>query len=213
MRKQTFDAVLDIPAGRIHLVAADRTDATVEILPADPATSRDVQAAERLAVTRADGVLRIEAAKPANRLLGSPGAVEVTVQLPAGSRVQAKVAAGELRGAGRLGDVTVDSAQGSIELEEAGSAQLTLQAGDIVVGRLTGSAQLSTQKGDLRVAEAVAPEGSLTLRTQDGDITVGARTASLDASTAYGRIDNSLTGSGLTIHATTSRGDITARGI
>ncbi|WP_305784670.1 DUF4097 family beta strand repeat-containing protein [Symbioplanes lichenis] len=207
------NVVLDIPAGRIHLVATDRTDAAAEVLPADPSRSRDVQAAGRIEVTHADGVLRIEAAKPEHRLLGSSGSVEVTVQLPAGSRVEARAAAAELRGTGRLGDVTVEVAQGSIELDEAATARLTLQAGDIVVGRLTGSAQLGTQQGDLRVAEAVATTGDLTLRTEGGDITVGARTASLDAATAYGRIDNSLTGSGLVIHATTSRGDITARGL
>jgi MDMPI C-terminal domain len=32
-------AVLDIPAGRVRLIAADRADTTVEVLPADPATA------------------------------------------------------------------------------------------------------------------------------------------------------------------------------
>ncbi|MDF3145254.1 hypothetical protein PBV88_29370, partial [Streptomyces sp. T21Q-yed] len=47
------------------------------------------------------------------------------VQLPAGSRVEAKAAAAELR------------------------------AGDVSVGRLGGPAEISTQKGDLDIAEAV----------------------------------------------------------
>ncbi|MEU6695553.1 hypothetical protein ABZ927_36020, partial [Streptomyces massasporeus] len=98
-------AVLDIPAGHIRLIAADRTDTTVEVLPADPAKSRDVKAAEQIEITHHDGVLRIEAPGAKNRILGPSGAVEVTVQLPAGSRVQAKAAAADLRGVGRLGDV------------------------------------------------------------------------------------------------------------
>lgn len=210
-------AVLDIPAGRIRLIAADRTDTTVEVLPADPAKSRDAKAAEQIEITHHDGVLRIETPAAKNRLLGHPGSVEVTVQLPAGSRVQAKGAA-DLRGVGRLGDVTYDAAQGTVKLDETGSARLTLLAGDITVGRLGGPAEITTHKGDLRIAEAVT--GTVALRTEQGDITVAAAhgvCASLDAGTGHGRIHNALKNAdgatGLTIHATTAQGDITARSL
>ncbi len=49
-----------VPAGRIQVIAADRDDTVVEVLPANPAKSRDVKAAEQTAVAYADGVLRIE---------------------------------------------------------------------------------------------------------------------------------------------------------
>jgi hypothetical protein len=222
---QTFDTpaaistVLDIPAGRIRFIAADRADTTVEVLPDDSAKSRDVKAAEQTQVTYEDGVLRIESSVAKNRLLGPSGSVEVTVQLPAGSRVEAKAASAELRGVGRLGDVAFEGAQGSVKLDETESARLTLLAGDVSVGRLGGPGEISTQKGDLRVVEAV--RGTLTLRTEHGDIAVGAArgvSAALDAGTAYGRIHNTLkntdgAAAGLSIHATTSYGDITARSL
>ncbi|MGW6545405.1 DUF4097 family beta strand repeat-containing protein [Streptomyces massasporeus] len=212
-------AVLDIPAGRIRLIAAERTDTTVDVLPADPAKSRDNKAAEQIEVTHHDGVLRIEARAARNRVLGHSGSVEITVQLPAGSRVQAKGAAADLRGVGRLGDVTYDAAQGTVKLDETGSARLTLLAGDITVGRLGGPAEITTQKGDLRIAEAMT--GTVVLRTEQGDITVTAAhgvSASLDAGTGLGRIHNTLknadgAAAGLTIHATTTQGDITARSL
>jgi len=212
-------AVLDIPAGRIRFIAADRADTTVEVRPADATRSRDVKAAERVAVAYGDGVLRIEAPKATNRVLGTAGAVEVTVQLPAGSRVEARAASAELRGVGRLGDVAFEGAHGSVKLDEAASARLSLQSGGVSVGRLGGPARISTQDGDLHVAEAVA--GTVTLRTDRGDITVGAAggaSASLDAATSYGRIHNALrntdgAAAGLSIHATTAHGDITARSI
>jgi DUF4097 and DUF4098 domain-containing protein YvlB len=211
--------VLDIPAGRIRFIAADRTDATVEVLPLDAAKSRDVKAAEQTRIEYADGVLRIEAAPAKNRVLGHSGSVEVTVQLPAGSRVEAKAAAADLRGVGRLGDVSYECAQGTVKLDETDGARLTLQSGDITVGRLGGDGELRTQKGDLRITEAV--RGTVTLRTEAGQITVGAArgvSATLDAGTAYGRIDNALRNTDgaaaqLTIHATTSYGDITARSL
>ncbi|WP_430781101.1 DUF4097 family beta strand repeat-containing protein [Actinoplanes sp. G11-F43] len=205
---------LDIPAGRIQFIAADRADSTVEVRPASSSSNQDVAAAERVQVAHQDGVLRIEAAPAGNRLLGSSGSVEVTVQLPAGSRVDAKTASADIRGVGRLGDVTVESAQGTIKLDETISARLTLQAGDITVGRLGGPAEIRTQHGDLTVTEAVT--GAVTLRTDKGDITVGAVSGSLDAGTTYGRIDNALRNTGdsdLTLHATTSFGDISARSL
>ncbi|MGK5629193.1 DUF4097 family beta strand repeat-containing protein [Streptomyces sp. URMC 123] len=207
--------VLDIPAGRVQLIAADRADTTVEVLPTDASRSRDVKAAEQIEVAYGDGVLRIAAPAAKNRLLGTSGTVEVTVQLPAGSRVEAKAALAELRGVGRLGDVTFESAQGTVKLDETASAQLALRSGDVSIGRLGGPAHISTEKGDLRIAEAA--HGTVTLRTEHGDISIGAArgvSASLDAGTTYGRIHNALRNTdgaaGLTIHATTAYGDITA---
>ncbi|MCX5612940.1 DUF4097 domain-containing protein [Streptomyces sp. NBC_00047] len=211
-------AVLDIPAGLVRFIAADRADTTVEVRPANASKSRDVKAAEQTTVEYVDGVLRIEAAPAKNRILGHSGSVEVTVQLPAGSRVEAKTAAAELRGVGRLGDVTLEAAQGSIKLDETAGARLTLLAGDISVGRLGGPAEISTAQGDIRIAEAV--RGTVVLRTQAGDVSVGAArgvSASLDAGTGLGRISNALKNTDgaaeLSIHATTAHGDITARSV
>ncbi|WP_369389825.1 DUF4097 family beta strand repeat-containing protein [Streptomyces sp. CG1] len=211
-------AVLDIPAGRVQLIAADRGGTTVEVLPADASKGRDVKAAEQIEVVYGDGVLRVEAPAAKSRLLGHSGFIEVTVQLPAGSRVEAKAAGAEFRGVGRLGDVTFEGAQGSVELDETEGARLTLQAGDVSVGRLGGPAEISTQKGDIHIAEAV--RGTVTLRTQAGDVSVGAAagvSASLDAGTSSGRIRNALKNAdgtpGLNIHATTACGDITARSL
>ncbi|MFJ2864318.1 DUF4097 family beta strand repeat-containing protein [Kitasatospora sp. NPDC087314] len=214
-----ISAVLDIPAGRIRFTATDRADTTVEVLPADASKGRDVKAAEQIEVAYGDGALRIEAAPAKNRILGNFGSVEVTVQLPADSRIEAKAASAEFRGVGRLGDVTFESAHGSVELDEAESARLTLLSGDISAGRLGGPAEISTQKGDIRITEAV--RGTVTLRTEHGGISVGAArgvSASLDAGTSYGRIHNALKNTDgadavLTIHATTAYGDITARSL
>jgi len=190
-------ALLDIPAGRIQFIAADRADTAVEIRPVDASKNRDVQAAEQTQVEFADGVLRISG-EARNQIFGASGSVEITVGLPAGSRVEAKAASAEFRGVGRLGDIAFEAAQSDIKLDEAASVRVTTQAGDVTVGRLTGSAEISTQKGDIEIG---VPAGL---------------SASLDAGTTYGRISNSLKNdgtAGLTIRATTSYGDITARSL
>ncbi|MFF8607882.1 DUF4097 family beta strand repeat-containing protein [Streptomyces sp. NPDC015346] len=210
-------AVLHIPAGRIRFIAADRADTTVEVLPADASKSRDVKTAEQTEVTYSDGVLRIETPPAKNRILGASGSLEVTVQLPAGSRVDGKAAAAEFRAVGRLGDVAFDGAYRHIKIDEAASVHLTALDGDVEVGRLNGPAQISTARGDIRIAEAV--RGTVDLRTQSGDIAVNAAagvSAALDAGTDYGRVDNALKNDGthgLDIRATTSHGDITARSL
>lgn len=190
-------AILDIPAGLVQLIAADRDDTAVEIRPADASKSRDVKAAEQTEVEFADGVLRIKG-HARNQLLGASGAVEITVQLPAGSRVEAKAASAEFRGVGRLGDIAFEAAQSDIKIDEAASVRLTTQAGDVSVGRLTGSAEINTQKGDITIGVAAG------------------LSAAMDAGTSYGRISNSLKNNGttdLTIRATTAYGDITARSL
>ncbi|KAB8181552.1 DUF4097 family beta strand repeat protein [Nonomuraea phyllanthi] len=209
-------AVLAIPAGRVQFIAADRTDTAVEILPANPSKGRDVKAAEQTRVDYADGVLRIET--PAkNHYPGPSGAIEVTVKLPAGSRVEAKTASAEFRAVGRLGDVAFEGAYRQIKLDEAASVRLTAIDGDVEVGRLTGPAQISTARGDIRIAQATA--GTVELRTESGDISVGAAagvSAGLEARTGHGGVTNTLKNTGvleLDIHATTAYGDIVARSL
>ncbi|RFU39912.1 hypothetical protein DZF91_19675 [Actinomadura logoneensis] len=218
----TFDtpapisAVLDLPAGRVQLIAADRSDTVVEVLPAKASKGRDVKAAEQTTVEYADGVLRI-GTPVKNQYFGPSGAVEVTVKLPAGSRVEARASATELRGVGRLGDVAFEGAYRRIKLDETAALRLTAVDGDVEVGRLGGAAEISTTRGDITVAEAKG--GKVVLSTQSGDITIAAAagvSASLDAETSYGRVSNALKNDGapeLEIHATTSSGDITARSL
>lgn len=221
---QNFDtatpisAVLDIPAGRVQFIAADRADTTVEVLPANASKSRDVKAAEQAEVAYADGVLRIGAPAAKNQYFGPSGSIEVTVQLPAGSRVEVKSSCAEFRGVGRFGDVAFEGAQGAIKVDEAAGVRVTTSGGDVSIGRLGGPAEISTGRGDIRIAEAV--RGAVVLRTQMGDVSVGAAagvSASLDAGTGYGRIHNALKNTdgdaGLNIHATTDHGNIDARSL
>jgi hypothetical protein len=153
-----------------------------------------------------------------HRVLGSTGAVGVTVHLPAGSRVGASAASVQFTTTGPLGEVTFDSAQGTVNIGQAATARLAVTDGDITAGRLGGDAEIRTMTGDIRIAEAAG--GTLVLRTETGAITVGAAAgacAALDAGTTMGRVRNALKNAGgtpgLRIHAATTVGDITARSL
>ncbi|MFJ8888246.1 hypothetical protein ACIRJR_33260 [Streptomyces sp. NPDC102402] len=209
-------AVFDVPTGRVQVIAATRTDTVVEILPMNPAKSRDVKVVERVVVEFDAGVLRVGVPTRHQRF-GPSGAVEVTVRLPAGSRIEGRADATEFRGVGRFGEIDFEGAYRRVKIDEAGSVRLAVVDGSVEVGRLGGSAEISTGRGDIRIAEALG--GVVVLRTQQGDISVGAArgvSASLDAGTTYGRVGNDLRNDGtatLDIHATTSKGDITARSL
>lgn len=211
---------LDVPAGRILFTATERADTTVEVRPADASKNRDVKLADNTTVEYAEGAVRIRSvAKKASQILGPSGAVEVTVQLPAGSTVEATTASAEFRTVGPLSEVVYTSAHGPIALGEVAAARITSSASDITIGRLTGPAEVRTSSGDITIDEAV--RGSVVLRTDAGSVSVGAAagvSASLDAGSAHGRIRNSLTNTdganaALNVHATTAHGDITAHSL
>ncbi|UJW29718.1 hypothetical protein L3Q67_31390 [Saccharothrix sp. AJ9571] len=208
-----ISAVVEIVAGRIEFVAADRADTAVEILPADASKSGDVKVAEQTEVDYGDGVLRIR--WQTTGLLGGSdsGSVAVTVQLPVGSQVDAQAASTEFRTVGRLGDVKFEGVQAPVTVDEAASVHITVVDGDVEVGRLGGPAEISTVQGNIRIGEAV--RGKVVLSALSGDISVGTAAgvmASLDAG-GGGRIKNSLRNDGtaaeLDIHATTTEGTIT----
>ena len=207
--------VLDIPAGQVRLVASERTDTTVEVLPSEASKRRDAKAAQQTTVEFGEGVLRIATADP-SKILGSSGSLDVTIALPAGSRIEGKAGGAELYSTGRLGEVAFDGGYRTVELDEVGSARIKMHMGDVSIAKLTGPAQLRNGKGDITVAEAVA--GAVDLRTDMGDLKIAAApgvSGTLDASSAYGRITNALknsegAGAGLNIKATTSHGDIIA---
>jgi len=112
--------VLEIPAGRVQFAAGERADTVVEVLPADPPKNRDVKAAEPAVVTYEDKTLRIRTHEPHDKLFGASGALAVTVELAAGSRVEAKTAGCEVRGVGRLGGPSeITTARGAIRIAEA----------------------------------------------------------------------------------------------
>lgn len=205
-------AVLTIPAGRVQVIAAERADTTVEVRPTDPAKRSDVRAAERTTVAYADSVLRI-------RTDGSEtkGSIEVTLQVPAGSGVEATAASAEFRTVGRLGDLVVEGAYREIVVDEAASVRLSAVDGDVRIGRLGGPAEISTTRGDIRIAEAAG--GAVVLSTRSGDIEIAAAagvSAALDAGAGHGRVSNALANDGgatLAIRATTDHGDIVARSL
>lgn len=174
-----------VAAGSIRFTASDRLDTVVEVLPRDPERDQDVRAAEQTEVTYASGVLTVRTPKQ-RYLVGRTGTVDVTVELPTGSRVDMTGAWAQVLGEGRLGEVRAKTSSGDVRLDTTGPLQLTASHGSIAVDRIEGMAEITTSSGSLRVGIV---DGPAVLKNSHGTTTVGAATGDLRVSGANGDID------------------------
>ncbi|MEE1796854.1 DUF4097 family beta strand repeat-containing protein [Streptomyces sp. BE308] len=174
-----------VDAGSLQFAASDRLDTVVEVRPRDPKKDKDVRAAEQTEVTFASGVLTVRTPKQ-RYLVGPTGTVDVTVDLPTGSRVDATGSWTQVLGAGRLGDVRVKTSSGDVRLDTTGPLHLTASHGSITVDRVEGPAEITTSSGSLRVGLV---DGTAVLKNSHGTTTVGATTGDLRVSGANGDID------------------------
>ena len=182
---QPISAVIDTVAGHVWINASDRADTVVDVRPTAEAEDSDVQAAQQTLVEYADGRLSVTA--PRNRLrslFGRPPSIDVTIELPTGSRVEVKAAA-EIRGTGRIGECTFDSSAGSIRLDQTGRLKLRTGAGDVSVARMAGAADVATSSGKVWIGEI---DGTAAVKSSNGDITLGDVTGDVQLKTANGDI-------------------------
>ncbi|MFD0899696.1 DUF4097 family beta strand repeat-containing protein [Actinomadura sediminis] len=214
----TFDtpdeiaAAVETAGGLVRFRAADRADTVVDVRPSDPAREFDVQAAEETRVEFEAGRLSVKTPRYTVRsLVGSPPSVEVTIDLPTGSHVEAK-SGGHFRAEGRLGDTDLDTAAGFVRLQETGRLKVRAAAGEISVqrasghievvsaaakirlGEITGTASVKASNGDITIGDVA---GDARLVNANGDVLIGRSRAELHAKTAHGsvRIGEAVSGS------------------
>ncbi|MEV4053781.1 DUF4097 family beta strand repeat-containing protein [Amycolatopsis sp. NPDC049688] len=200
---EPITATLDVSVADVRIVAGDRTETTVEVQPADPGDTEDVKAAAKTRVEFADGELLVKGPKYTTKLWGKGGALHVTVELPAGSRVRATSAMGDFHVTGRLGDSRLKTSVGNIHLDETSRLEANTATGDVFVDRATGHAEVGTGSGELRIREI---DGTAVLKNSNGETRVGEVTGDLRVSTANGDIlvDRAHAG----VNAKTAAGDI-----
>ncbi|MET7481277.1 DUF4097 family beta strand repeat-containing protein [Streptomyces sp. NPDC005648] len=153
---QVFDtpepilATIELNVGHVRITAGDRTDTTVDVLPADHAEFRDLVTAAEAVVT-CDGAELLVSVPSAGDLPRSGGAVSVAIELPAGSAVYGKARAADFHGTGRLGECRIAVDCGHIRLDRTGSLHLDSLLGNVTVGRVSGDVEAVAESGDLRI--------------------------------------------------------------
>lgn len=170
-----------------------------------------MRTADQTEVTFAGGVLTVRTPKSNLLGLGRTGVVDVTVELPTGSRIDVTGAWTQVLGEGRLGEARVKTSSGDVRLDTTGPLKLIASHGSITVDRVEGSAEITTSSGSLRIGVV---DGSAVLKNSHGTTTVDAATGDLRVSGANGdieirRAEGSVTAT--TAHGTLRVGEV-ARG-
>ncbi|MEU5715374.1 DUF4097 family beta strand repeat-containing protein [Streptomyces sp. NPDC020403] len=198
-------------AGSIQFTAGDRSETVVEVRPRDPKKDMDTRAAEQTEVAYTHGVLTISTPKAG--LLGRGGTVDVTVELPTGSRIDTTGAAAHVIGEGRLGEVRVKTSAGDVRLDTTGPLHLKAAHGSITVDRVQGLAEITTNTGNVRVGLVDGPavlknsHGATTVGTVTGDLRVSGANGAIDIARAESSVAGTTTNGGLRV-AEVVRGDV-----
>ncbi|GAA3299768.1 DUF4097 family beta strand repeat-containing protein [Streptomyces cinereospinus] len=192
-----------VEAGSIQFTASDRLETVVEVRPRDPKKDLDMRTADQTDVTYAGGVLTVMTPKPSLFGLGRTGVVDVTVELPTGSRIDMTGAWTQVLGEGRLGEVRVKTSSGDARLDTTGPLNLTASHGSVIVDRVEGGAEITTSSGSLRVGLV---DGPAVLKNSHGTTTVGAVTGEARVSGAHG--DISIDRAEDSVTATTAHGTV-----
>jgi len=202
---EPISVTVELGLGDLRVVASDRTDTLVEVLPSNPAKKADVAAAAETRVEYAGGMLVVKA--PSRWLYSFRGAgsesVDVRIDLPAGSHLDAKVGAGPIRSTGRVGNCRAKTGVGEIRLDETDALEASTGAGEISVGAATGRADVSTGTGALRIGSV---SGAATVKNSNGDTWIGDVGGDLRVASANGSIVVDRAGS--TVVAKTANGDV-----
>ncbi|GAA0233707.1 DUF4097 family beta strand repeat-containing protein [Cryptosporangium japonicum] len=199
---QPISADIAMTAGEIRIVASDRRDTVVTIAPADAFNDRDVRDAEDTEVDFTSGRLTVRGPRSYSpfRRAGTP---DVTIELPAGSAVDARLGAGAIRCTGPLGDTRLKSGAGDLQVEDAASLRASTGFGVVSAGHVAGDADLTTASGRLTVQSVGGRAG---LSNSNGDTWIGAAGGALVVKSANGSITAARTTGRVT--ANTAVGDI-----
>ncbi|MFI9045936.1 DUF4097 family beta strand repeat-containing protein [Streptomyces sp. NPDC053427] len=196
-----ISATLEFDIGTVRITAGKRTQTVVEVLPRSSTEEADVRTVQQTQVTYSNGKLLVKGPRKRS-LFGTPGALEVSIELPAGSDVRGSSPLGNFVCEGPLGDCRIKTSVGDIQVDEADTVSLKTSHGDILldhakgnaevvgagrvdIGKLAGAASVGNVNGETTIAEVA---GELRASSSNGPISVGVAHAGVEAKSANGGI-------------------------
>jgi hypothetical protein len=196
---------VELGIGDLLIAAGDRTDTVVDVRPSDPTKTADVVAAERVRVEYEDGRLLVKATRAWKQYTprGGREAIDVRIDVPAGSQVHGEGGIVTMRGTGRLGECRYKTGVGDIRIEHAGSVELKTGSGNISVERAVGRAAITTSSGVLRIGTI---DGPAVIKNSNGHTHIDGVTGDLRVNAANGTITVDQAEAG--VEAKTSNGDV-----
>ena len=188
---------LDVTVGVafVDVVASDRPDAVVEVVPSTPGRGGDESLARDSTVSFDGGRVRVKVPRRFN-LFSKGDSVDVRCEVPTGSRVTIENSYGSVRTRGVLGDARIAAKYGGVTADTVADLVLDAPYGSSDIAEVTGRLDVSAGHGVVRVAEV---QGDARLRAAHGSMELGTAAGAVDAATSGAlTIDRAL-------------GDVTAR--
>jgi hypothetical protein len=188
---------LDVTAGVafVDIVASDRPDAVVEVVPSKPGRSGDESLAREATVSFDSGRVRVKVPRRLN-LFGRSDSVDVRCEVPTGSRVTIENAYGSVRARGVLGDSRIVAKYGGVTADTVANLILEAPYGSTDIAEVTGRLDVTAGHGAVRIAEV---HGDARLRASHGTMELGIAAGNVEVATSGAlTIDRAL-------------GDVTAR--
>jgi hypothetical protein len=175
-----------IGVGDVRIIASDRNDTVVSVTPSDLSKQSDLQAAQNTRVEFSQGTLLVKAPRSWKRYtpFGGGESIDVTIELPARSRVEAAADVANFTSRGRLGECRFTTAVGKIRIDEAGPLHVNTSGGNVSVDRMTGRGEI-TGSGQISIGEI---DGSAVIKNLNGVIWVGDVTGDLRCNSANGDV-------------------------
>ena len=186
---QPIAVTVEVFLGQVEIIASDRTDTVVEVRPSNAAKKEDVRAAQETEVDFAAGHLTVKG--PGGwKMYTLPRAwhtpsIDVTIEVPTGSRVHATGNLCRFLATGELGQCELKNSLGDLHLEKAGSLELRTSSGNITVDEVVGRANVTSGNGTVRIGEI---NGSAVVKNSNGDTTIREVIGDLQVNTANGNI-------------------------
>ena len=181
-----IDLAINLPVGIIEVLAGDRTDTVVTVSPTNPAKAVDRRGAEETTVDFDGRRLTVTGPKPRFSVIGPTESVDVTVELPSGSRLTAEISVGGVRTVGRLGNTRIKASTGPVDIDATGDLWLRASHGNATVATVEGAIEVTADHGQIRVGSVT---GDAILKASHGSIMVGEAGGDLDAKLSYGDLD------------------------
>jgi hypothetical protein len=191
-----IDLDVTVGVGLVDIVASERTDAVVAVVPSKPGRGGDESLAREATVSFDNGGVRVKVPRRLN-LFGKNDSVDVRCEVPTGSRVTVETAYGSVRARGVLGDCRIVAKYGGVTADTVANLVLDAPYGSTDIAEVTGRLDVTAGHGVLRVAQV---HGDARLRASHGSMELGTAVGDVEAATSGAlTIDRAL-------------GDVTARG-
>jgi hypothetical protein len=188
---------LDVTVGVafVDIIASDRADAVIEIVPSKPGRGGDESLAREATVSYDSGGVRVKVPRRLN-LFGKGDSVDVRCEVPTGSRVTVENAYGSVRARGVLGDCRFVAKYGGVTADSVANLVLETPYGNSDIAEVTGRLEVTAGHGTVRIGEV---RGEARLRASHGTMELGTAAGTVEAATSGAlTIDRAL-------------GDVTAR--